>query len=254
MNPFKEAEDKLQFAKILDKLISAQKKDQPTFTDFLDPARCAAFMTVLAKNAEILPVANGGHENAERKMIGFFPMYDPPQEFPITPIAITYNEKFSKPPTHRDYLGTTIGLGLDRGKIGDIVLSGGYAPKQGAVLYVSNEVAPFICENLIQVGRASVKVTPNQIISGTEPTGTQRRITVPSMRLDAVLGAAFNISRGKASALIESEKVFVNWKPTKKTHTITPGDAITVRGHGRVLIDSIEGSTKKDRIVLKVRI
>ncbi|MCL2841484.1 MAG: YlmH/Sll1252 family protein [Defluviitaleaceae bacterium] len=246
-NPFKEAEDKLQFAKLLDRLTAAQKKHQPTFSDFLDPARCAAFLTLLEKHAEILPKAQGGHENAERKMIGFIPEFLEDSTFPITPIAITYNEKFSKAPTHRDYLGAILGLGLDRGKIGDILLG-----ESGAILYTSNDIVIFICEYLTQVGRVSVKADTNQTILGTESTGIQCRITVPSMRLDAVLGAAFNISRGKASALIDSDKVFVNWKPTKKTHIIATGDAITVRGLGRVFIDSVEGNTRKDRIVLKV--
>ena len=72
------------------------------------------------------------------------------------------------------------------------------------------------------------------------------------MRLDGVLSAAFNISRGKAAALIDAEKVFVNWKPAKKTQLISEGDAITIRGVGRIKIGAIQGRSKKDRIVLSI--
>ena len=249
-NPFKNTDDKLLFAKVLDKYTATQKKHRLTHSDFLDPVRCAAFMQTLERMGDgVFITAYGGYENAERKMIAFDThdvMYD---NFPIVPISITYNERFSKAPTHRDYLGAVLGLGLDRGKIGDIRLA-----EEGAVMYVSEEVAHFIAENLDQVGRISVKVKARQELDGIESTGTIKRITVPSMRLDAVLGSAFNLSRGKAATLIESEKVFVNWKPAKKTHTVEIGDAITVRGMGRVTVDSQGGNTKKDRIVLVVTV
>ncbi|MCL2387029.1 MAG: YlmH/Sll1252 family protein [Defluviitaleaceae bacterium] len=247
-NPFKDAEDKLLFAKTLDRLTAAQKKGQSTFTDFLDPARCEAFLAILTKKSPILPTAQGGHENAERKQIGFVMEDDSSSEaFPITPVTFTYNEKFSKPPTHRDYLGATIGLGLDRSKIGDIRLG-----ETGAVMYVSTDVAAYICENLQQVGRTAVKGKLGESLPNLEEQGKEKRITVPSLRLDAVVSSAFNISRGKATALIESEKVFVNWKQAKKTQSISPNDTITIRGLGRATIDQQEGNTKKDRIVLRI--
>ena len=246
VNPFKDAEDRLLFAKVTDRLLSAEKKDRPAFTDFLDPGRCAAFLNVLEKHCETAPKAFGGFESAERKMIGF----DRAGEeisFPIVSVGVACNEKFSKPVTHRDYLGATLSLGLERGKIGDIRIG-----EAGAVMYVSSDVGAFICENLTNVKRTRVRAELGKAAEGPETSGTEKRINVPSMRLDAVLGAALNLARGKASALIEAERVFVNWKEAKKTRTIAPGDMITVRGHGRVRVDSVEGSTKKDRIVLIV--
>jgi len=252
-NPFKDTEDKLLFAKVLDKCVAAQKKQIQTHTDFMDPVRCASFMQVLERHGDrnVLAEAFGGYEGAERKMIKFDASDTPDAPFPITPIAIAYNQKFSKAPTHRDYLGAVLGLGVDRGKIGDIRLG-----DTGAVLYVSEDIAHYIVENLIQVGRVTIKakILQDQYVSGLENTGKTKRITVPSMRLDAVLSAAYNLSRGKSAALIESEKVFVNWKQAKKTHTIAVGDAITVRGMGRISIDALGGNTKKDRIVLEITI
>ena len=252
-NHFRAPEDKLLFAKVLDKLASAQKKRQPAHTDFIDPARCSAFMqTLMSKRRDVIIGAFGGWEDAERKMIGFFPQDDEDTaDFPISPIAVTYNEKFSKAPTHRDYLGAVLGLGLDRVKIGDICLSG-----TGAVMYVSNEVADYIAETLNQVGRTAVKAKKTaqseEETSGLEKAGQEKRITVASLRLDGVLSAAFNLSRGKVAALIENEKVFINWKAAKKTQLVSEGDTLTIRGMGRVTVDAVEGRSKKDRVVLAV--
>ena len=248
-NPFKDSEERLLFAKVLDKYTAARKNSSPAYTDFMDPVRSATFLQTLKSSDYFQIISYGGFDDAERKIIAFFPDSHEAVSFPIVPVAITYNQRFSKAPTHRDYLGAVLGLGLDRGKIGDIRL--GHA---GAVMYVAEEVAHFIAENLDQVGRVSVKASANCQLEGLETTNQTRRITVPSMRLDAVLSAALNLSRGKASLLIEAEKVFVNWKLAKKTHTVAVGDAITVRGMGRVSIDSLGGSTKKDRTVLQITI
>ncbi|MCL2372200.1 MAG: YlmH/Sll1252 family protein [Defluviitaleaceae bacterium] len=241
-NPFKDSEDKLLFAKVLDKLAASEKKRQPSFTDFLDPMRCGAFIAALG-SADV--TTHGGHENAEREMIGFGA--GSPADFPITPVAVRYNQKFSKAPTHRDYLGATLGLGIDRGKVGDILLAA-----EGATLYVASDIASYVAEGLTQVGRVTVKATAGSTLETTGNTIKEKRVTVSSLRLDAVVSAALNISRGKSAALIDAEKVFVNWKPGKKTQTLSPGDKITVRGVGRITINTEDGRTKKDRIVITV--
>jgi len=244
-NPFTNTDDKLMFAKILDKYKTAAKRNTATHTDFLDPVSCAKFteaISRLGKDAEIS--AEGGYPDAERRIITF----NCPAP-PITPVAVTFNTKFAKPPSHRDYLGSVLGLGIDRCKIGDI-----RPGTDGAVIYVLDEIAPFVAENLTQVGRVAVKAAINKEVEGLAETGTTKRINVPSMRLDAVIGAALNLSRGKATELIEREKVFVNWKLAKKTYPLTIGDKITVRGVGRIEIISQEGVTKKDRTVLIISV
>jgi RNA-binding protein YlmH len=239
--------DNLDFAKVLDKMSAAQKKGC-AFTDFLDAASCEKFILQLKKILpnEISAIAFGGFENAERKMIGF---YLDEVVFPIAAITFTYNEKFSKPLSHRDYLGATLGLGIDRAKIGDIRIA-----ENGAVIYVSTDVAEFIRENLQQVKRTAVKGEIGETLTFSENAGNEKRITVPSLRLDAVVSSAFNLSRGKSAALIEGEKVFINWKLAKKTQSVNPGDTITIRGVGRAVVHEQLGNTKKDRIVLRITV
>ena len=249
-NPFRETEDRLSFAKALDRLKAAQNKNHATFTDFMNPQRSVVFLQQFTKKG-VAVRAYGGYDDAERMMLGFAAPYpDEPLSngsFPITPLTITYNERFSRQLTHRDFLGAVLGLGLDRGKIGDIRIG-----ESGAVMYAAQEVAGYITENLQQVGRTTVTATPYIELPGIETTGTEKRITVASLRLDAVISVAFYLSRGKASALIDSEKVFVNWSIAKKTLQLSAGDIVTIRGTGRLRIDTILGPTKKDRVALTI--
>jgi len=248
----KEKEDKILFAKVLDRQEAAQHK--PSYTDFLDPARCSVFMNILSRDKKLI-FMYGGYNHAERKIIGFFPEQidnddedaDFSELFPITPISVVYNQKFSKSPTHRDYLGATLALGLDRGKIGDIVLA-----EAGATIYVKSDISNYIAEHLEQVGRVSVTTKVGEILTKTESTAKEKRVNVASLRVDAVIGAVFNFSRNKASMFIEREKVFVNWKLAKKDYIVKSKDIITIRGVGRVEIGEQVSTTKKDRIVLEV--
>ena len=244
-NPFKETEDRLQFARALDK--ARASKSRAAFTDFLNPQRCAVFLQQFIKACTEVE-AWGGYPDAERKMLGFG-VDHAEDKFPIVPLDITYNTRFSKQLTHRDFLGAVLGLGLDRGKIGDIRLGA-----DGAVMYVASEVADFIAESLREVGRTSVTVSLNRDVEVVEAAGTQKRISVASLRLDAVISTALNLSRGKAAALIDSERVFVNWVEGKKTRELKEGDIVTVRQVGRLQVDSILGATKKERVAVLVTV
>ena len=251
-------EDKLLFDKVLDKMEAARRKYSAAFTDFMDPYRCGIFLSGIRRG---LPISSGfggindeaftygGYDGAERLIIGFSAPGESlvESDFPITPVALTYNEKFSKAPSHRDYLGAVLGLGLDRGKIGDIRI----APA-GAVMYVQTDIADFIAENLQKAGRTAIKAAVGQELPGLEAIGANKRVTVPSLRVDAVLSAAFNMPRSKAAALVEGEKVFVNWMPAKKAQVLSQGDTLTVRGFGRVIVGEEGGRTKKDRVVVNI--
>ena len=60
-------------------------------------------------------------------------------------------------------------------------------------------------------------------------------------------------SRTKANEYISAGRVFVNGENIlKNSKSINIGDIITVRGKGRFEIAEQSGTTKKDRIVLKV--
>lgn len=61
------------------------------------------------------------------------------------------------------------------------------------------------------------------------------------------------MSRTKANEVIIAGRVFVNGESVlKNSKSINVGDIITVRGKGRFEIAEIQGTTKKERTVLKV--
>ena len=156
-------------------------------------------------------------------------------------------------PRHQDYLGSLVGLGFDRGKLGDIfpmTVSG----IDCADVFVYEDIAEYICGQLDRVGKVPVVVRQ---VSGDEEVPVreeeQEMVNVASLRLDVVAAASFRLSRGQVSAYIGAEKVFVNWEVcVDRGKLVKSGDMLAVRGLGRVRVGEVLGVTKKDRLRLTI--
>lgn len=245
-------EDRLLLSHALDKAEASLKNHEMTFTGFLDPRRAGFVLEAVKYSNSLTAMAYGGNEQTERRIIGFCPDYMvlEKEDFPITAIRMTINQKFSNSLSHRDYLGSILGLGIDRSKVGDILLY-----EDSTISYVCTDIADYICANLRKIARTKVELEAFQAEAYKLPEDKTDMVfaTVPSLRLDAVVGTAFHISRGKAQELIQGEKVFVNWAViTHSDFKISEGDLISIRGFGRVKLAEINGLTKKERISITI--
>ena len=196
----------------------------------------------------------GGYNEAERQIavfgneedFGFSPTY------PIVCILVTpLIQKFADDLTHRDFLGSVLGLGIKRETIGDIIIKNniGY-------IFCLDTVADFIIENLKKVRHTSVKCEKvSEIPAEARPEPTEKFIIVASERLDVIISEIYNLSRSESNTLFLAKKVFVNGKLTENnSHKIKSGDTISVRGYGRFTWLSTLGETKKGRLKATVEV
>lgn len=190
----------------------------------------------------------GGYPDAERKIACFGDerelCYEP--DPPLTIICISpLSHKFSDDLTHRDFLGSLIGLGIKRETLGDILIS-----NNKGYLICLETIAQFIKDNLTKVKHTSVSCEfCTEIPTEDLPKPTEKMVIVSSLRLDVLISGVYDISRSKSSALIEGEKVFINGKLTKSNSiNIENGSMISVRGYGRFRYTEVLGTTRKDRI------
>lgn len=250
-------DEKLLFAKVFDQSILAQKHRSPKFTQFIDRAKCMKYEMAFSNAEDVFVRAFGGIEEAERMRLGFFPKTYEEElvRFPIVTLSISRkHKKFGQADlSHRDYLGSILGLGIERAFIGDIVVN-----EDGAVCFVDDTIADYIESQLIQVSKTNVKVEVVELSQhGTEtqkPT-KQKRITVSSLRLDGIISSVLQVSRGVSQELIKKEKVNVNWEVvTNTSFQLKEGDMVSARKYGRFRVGEIGGMTKKDRIVLEIHI
>lgn len=248
------AEERLLLAQVAEKVEICQERNYPTCTKFLDLHETGLARKLLEAMGDRSGRFWGGHENAERQVLLFLPewMEDIPTKGEDCPLAaIRCIRSKGDTLTHRDYLGSLMGLGLQRNGIGDILVG-----DHGADIIVLRELVPFLLTNYGKAGRKhlSVEQIPLSRVIIPQETVTWLRDTVASMRLDAVTAAMFRLSRAKAADAVRAGKVFVNQQEClRPDREVAVHDRITLRGMGRGEVDSILGESKKDRIVITMK-
>lgn len=193
----------------------------------------------------------GGYELSERQMVAFIPdaLYCE-IKYPMSILRIApLQSKFGEELTHRDYLGAILNLGIDRSRVGDILVEG-----KEATLFLSAALSEFLREELTRVRHTSVMVTETSLEDyAYTPCYEEVTGTVASVRLDSLLSLAFNSSRSKLTGLIEGGKVFVNGKLTiSNSYQPKEEDVISVRGMGKFRYIGIQSQTKKNRFYVLI--
>lgn len=195
----------------------------------------------------------GGYTSAERVIACFGDrnFYDDSNDYPINCIMISpVNQKFADTLSHRDFLGSLMGLGIRREMLGDIIIN-----ENCGYLFAMDSICDYIIDNLTQVKHTTVKCSKvAQIPESALPQPERTEFIVSSERLDVLVSAVYNLSRSKTQILFNQEKVFINGV-SKSVSTIgTVGDKISVRGFGRFIYNGVLRRTKKDRLVVEILI
>lgn len=225
---------------------------QPGFTDFYDPYHTGLVISALKSVRGLAYGSDGGYPGAERQRVVICPEYMDPGEAggKLAFLSITGNFHGSRP-GHRDFLGSLLGLGLKREKLGDILVN-----DEGAQAVVAAEVMSYIRGNLSRVGRWEVSV--EEIGAGDLKLPEEKvktvSTTVASMRLDSVAAAGFGVSRSKMAEYISSERVHLNWQvKNSPSQPVRVGDVISIRGRGRVEVAEVRGESRAGRIFVLLK-
>ena len=245
-----------QFEKrLLDLANQSRMKNIVIFSDFLNLNELHIFHSNLQKFSFVKWKISGGYEFAERQIVAFIPdafcLYEEREfSFPITVLEIKpCSLRFAEQLTHRDYLGAVLNLGIDRGKIGDILTEEGRA-----LLFCKPSVKDIICRELCRVRHTTVSVRETDEDQIAIPIQKEKiQGSVSSVRLDAVIAQVFPVSRSSMTSLIESGKVFVNGKMVLSNgYHLKENDIISVRGMGRFQYLGEISKTKKGRILISL--
>lgn len=152
--------------------------------------------------------------------------------------------------SHRDFLGSILGLGIERDAIGDIAVQDPHT----AVVFCPRTIGSFLKETLEKVGNDTVRCedyTPDEQFTDGR---NYRHIsdTVASERLDCVVASLCNLSRGDAQTAVRTGLVEVDFEPEERVDFVLHAPAtISVRGHGRFILRAFDGETRKGRLRLR---
>ncbi len=240
-------DDRVLLAKLWDKISAGMRRNVPAATCFLAP-REQEMARLLFGQAPGL-VFFGGFEEAERRMLCYLPEYLEEDylkedDSPVVCLRAGFHEGAS--PSHRDFLGGLMACGIARESLGDICVGNGSCD-----FFVTAQIADYVEQNLLSVGRVKLQLQKIPLAQAQIPEPEYKEIkdTVASLRLDSIISAGFRIGRSQASLYITAGKAAINGLPCEKPDkAVSEGMKISVRGLGKIKINSVNGQTKKDRI------
>lgn len=230
----------------------AQRANERGYSVFSDFLGLSEISEISAMRFSVPVTLWGGYENAERCVacFGDREYFADKSDYPIKCILIKpVNQKFADTLSHRDFLGSLMGLGIRREVLGDIIIS-----ENKGYLFCLETIADYIIKNLTQVRHTTVKceLTDN-IPTDILPQPENLEIIVSSERLDVIVSAIYKMSRSQVLPVFHTEKVFVNGVvKTSPSATLNVGDKVSVRGFGRFIYNGVLRHTKKDRLVINI--
>ncbi len=243
----------------LDDLLARADRGELCMSGFLSPAELHYARKYLGEKC----IAFGGYDEAERQRIYLLPEY----LCALTEARQLFEYGFStgvcalslvtdgyRRLSHRDYLGSLLGLGIERTVIGDILVCSDAG--DSAVVFCDETISGFICEELSRISSEKVKVGRVALDEVHIPERRYSEIsdTVASPRLDCVVAAVCSLSRDKARAAVEGGLVELDFECEERAdRAIVAPCMLSVRGHGRFIIDSVNDKTKKGRYRLLAR-
>lgn len=244
-----EKSDRLLLARLEDLDNYAQRYCYAQSTHFLNERQ----QNLLASRANSLKLnfmLYGGYEEAERKVLTVFPSGFDAEPAYCDVCAVTAEYPRQNELSHRDFLGTLTAGGIKRECIGDILTQEGRC-----VFFVTSDLVEYCTSQICRIGGVSVTITEGY--NGTLPVAHEFdsiSATVASPRLDCVVKALINCSRESAAELITHGLVTLcGVEQLSVSATVGEGDKISIRRHGKFIIDAIGQRTRKGRICLNGR-
>lgn len=222
-----------------------------TSTRFLTEGEQAILAALLPPSAYRL---EGGHGEAERcvAVFGSEEELGYPWESTLCILRMAPKDmKFADELNHRDFLGALLNLGIKRELLGDLLVF-----ENVGYLVALESIAPFLEENLTRVRHTAVRtVRISAMPQGAEQSLEERTVVAASPRLDALIGAVWNLSRSEAKELVEKEKVSIRGKLiSDPSFSVKEGDRVSVRGCGRFYFDGETGETRSGRCRMRIRL
>lgn len=153
--------------------------------------------------------------------------------------------------SHRDFMGTILGAGVNRETIGDILV----LDNRGAQAIVTTEMSSFLVSSITSVRSVKVAVDVVSLEDIEIPPKRVKELqsVETSMRLDAVVSGGLGMSRTKMADLTRRGLVFLNYREARSpSKTVKTGDIVSVRGVGKLQIGESSTTSKgKYRIEMK---
>ena len=247
--------DEVITARIEDRISQCRDGYYVTSTGFLDTHEQALAIAASRQAPGVRTIMYGGYEEAERRMLVCIPRDLPvSDEEAVEGLISVLRVKLpaiSRELSHRDYLGSLLGLGIERRLTGDILVR-----PDGADVLIVPGIGEFLVSELHRIGPAEVKTEMISLdgLAVPEARFEYIRDSLSSVRLDSVVSSAFRLSRGKAAEAIRRGLVSVDHAECiKPGAAVQEGSSIVLKGKGKAVLEETGGESRKGRIRIVIK-
>ena len=245
-------EQELCKKRLIDLSKQANRKGIVVFSDFLNLNE----LNIYHQNEKFYECRTetfGGIEFAERQIVAFIPdalYYE--WQYPISALEIKPSyPKFAEKLGHRDILGTLMNMGIDRSKVGDIILS-----EDRYFMICEDTMAQYFIDHLDKIRHTVVRleeISAEELVS--EQHFEEKEGIITSNRLDSLIACVYKFSRSQALEYLKNEKVFVNGQCIQNpSYHCKENEIVSVRGSGRFVFEKEYGETNKGRLKIRYKL
>ncbi len=245
-------EQELCKKRLIDLSKQANRKGIVVFSDFLNLNE----LNIYHQNEKFYECRTetfGGIEFAERQIVAFIPdalYYE--WQYPISALEIKPSyPKFAEKLGHRDILGALMNMGIDRSKVGDIILS-----EDRYFMICEDTMAQYFIDHLDKIRHTVVRleeISAEELVS--EQHFDEKEGIITSNRLDSLIACVYKFSRSQALEYLKNEKVFVNGQCIQNpSYHCKENEIVSVRGSGRFVFEKEYGETNKGRLKIRYKL
>ena len=156
-------------------------------------------------------------------------------------------------PSHRDYMGAVMNLGLERKMFGDIIVT----DELNAFFTVwdKGDIVAYLFDNFTSCGRAKIKLerVSNSVFETLELQYIETDILTTSLRADCVVSSISGMSRSQSKEFILSGGLKLNSQTVFDVDRVfAQGDVFSIKKYGKYRFDSFLGQSRRDRLRIRL--
>ena len=150
---------------------------------------------------------------------------------------------------HNEILATLFQLGFEVDTIGDI-----WVEQDGFYLTNLTRLNHYLEDNFVLVRGKIIHLEPVVKLELKEEHFIEQQVILSSLRLDNLISKLTPTSRREALRLLDAEKVLYNYEiVTSPLVLIKEQDVLSIRHVGKFIIEKIAGTTKKNKLIVKLK-
>ncbi len=251
-------EERLLIAKLTDKIKESKTKNKIVNTEFLNMHQKNIVQRELNRLKEKDYMFFGGYKDANSEVLVIYPskfteeIVNDNLKNIIKAIRIKLPKELIGKYEHRNYLSAVMLQGLERERIGDIIVH-----DDEAYIIILKENAEYLknsLQNLTRFKKSIIEIIDYTDIKIKPQEFEEFNIKVASNRIDAVVAEIVKTSRNKAEQYIDDKRVSINYQEeVKYTRSIKENDVIVIRGKGKFIIDKIGEKNQKGRLTINIK-